>query len=74
MLVFLVHQAATDMFVMLLDVHKWVAMPAVAARVRQAGSSAANPSKGAFVCTSTLPLHATLKGILIYVTTPEMRL
>ena len=33
-------QAATDMFVMLLDVHKWVAMPAVAARVRQAGSTA----------------------------------
>ncbi|BDA46656.1 Conserved oligomeric Golgi complex subunit 8 [Coccomyxa sp. Obi] len=33
-------KAATDMFVMLLDVHKWVAMPAVAARVRQAGSTA----------------------------------
>lgn len=28
------------MFVMLLDVHKWVAMPAVAARVRQAGNTA----------------------------------
>ncbi|KAK9918366.1 hypothetical protein WJX75_003530 [Coccomyxa subellipsoidea] len=33
-------KAATDMFVMLLDVHKWVAMPAVAARARQAGSTA----------------------------------
>jgi hypothetical protein len=35
-------QAAADMFVMVLDVHKWVAMPAVAARARQApaGTSA----------------------------------
>lgn len=33
-------QAAAEMFVMVLDVHKWVAMPAVAARARQAGVSA----------------------------------
>ena len=46
-------QAATDMFVMLLDVHKWVAMPAVAARARQAGSTA-DPSipKSTSYCTS----------------------
>lgn len=41
------------MFVMLLDVHKWVAMPAVAARARQAGSTA-DPSipKSTSYCTS----------------------
>jgi hypothetical protein len=41
------------MFVMLLDVHKWVAMPAVAARARQAGSTA-DPStpKSASYCRS----------------------
>ena len=34
-------QTAAEMFVMVLDVHKWVPMPAIAARAKQSSNSAA---------------------------------
>ena len=37
-------QTAAEMFVMVLDVHKWVPMPAIAARAKQSSSSAVTPA------------------------------
>lgn len=37
-------QTAAEMFVMVLDVHKWVPMPAIAARAKQGASSAVTPA------------------------------
>ena len=39
-------QTAAEMFVMVLDVHKWVPMPAIAARAKQSSSTALNAAGG----------------------------
>lgn len=45
-------QTAAEMFVMVLDVHKWVPMPAIAARAKQSSSSAAPPAGSSLYFTS----------------------
>ncbi len=47
-------QTAAEMFVMVLDVHKWVPMPAIAARAKQS-SSAAPSAAGALHVPVWLP-------------------
>ena len=51
-------QTAAEMFVMVLDVHKWVPLPAIAARAKQS-SSAAVPA-GTLACA---PVHPSAPSL-----------
>ena len=71
-------QTAAEMFVMVLDVHKWVPMPAIAARAKQSSSSAALPAGGSLcfisLCSKT-PVRTQndlLSPVLLHVCTGSM--
>lgn len=48
-------QTAAEMFVMVLDVHKWVPMPAIAARAKQSSNSAASAAGALLALSLCLP-------------------
>ena len=56
-------QTAAEMFVMVLDVHKWVPLPAIAARAKQS-SSAAVPA-GTLAAPVCPPVHQPILWISI---------